>query len=198
MKQKKRSPEAIYEEKSARRSEIDGLRKARWRGRPEERAAATEALRQIDGKWPVGLFEALNGPYDDGRSLDILLRFLADDPYFERSGYVKEIALRRLGKWPLAASDRQRIALIVIGAADGPTGREFRRQCAVARHADRSILVPELAKRLDNPDPAKAWRACCVARGMLGLRWLTRYDRVDPLVEIESMRERLRALPEAR
>lgn len=100
MKAKKRSPEAIYEAKSVERQRIDGLREATRRGADASRAEAAEALREIDGRWPVGLFDALNGPYDDRRALDVVLRFLEDDPYHFGTGYTKEIALRRLGRWP--------------------------------------------------------------------------------------------------
>lgn len=155
-----------------------------------------EALRAV---WPPEIWTALDPPYEDPAKLDLLLRFLEEDPFFFRSGYVKEKALGRIGKFPLSDEDRQRIANIVLRAVDTVGRREFGRQANLARWADQGLLRPGLLRRMDGSSDRVAWQAYQAARAAVGQGIDTQpYTAERRKTEIAAMRERLRALSEAR
>ena len=65
--------------------------------------------------WPEPLVQSI---WDKAHVLtaedaDYLISFLEIDPFFFRSGYVKQKAITRLRKCPLSARDRKRIAAII-------------------------------------------------------------------------------------
>ena len=160
--------------------------------------AYPEFMRRASEAWPEGFFNALEPPYGDRANLDLLLRFLEEDPFFFRTGYAKQRALRLLSRWRLTRSDRRRVAKIVLAAVDGDAREEFRRYCRATRHADPEILLSGLVKRLDG-EGTTAWQAFCAANAALGGGFPSpEQRRADPLPQIEWMRARLRALPEAR
>jgi hypothetical protein len=74
---------------------------------PDDRQTVLNYYRLLlERLWPVDLRHALARPREEvtQQDQDLYLRFLEADPYFFRSGYFKERALKRLGAIPL--SDR--------------------------------------------------------------------------------------------
>jgi hypothetical protein len=62
---------------------------------------------------------------------DVLL-FLEVDPWYFRSGYLKEMLIESLKQAPLTDQDKARIRQIIISVAAGKNRREFRRFCELA------------------------------------------------------------------
>lgn len=59
-------------------------------------------------------------------AIESALTFLDADPYFFRSGYLKEKVLHALKRAPLAERDQERLQMIVLRAIEGRYKREFR------------------------------------------------------------------------
>lgn len=84
--------------------------------------------------WPNGLQEKILGLKE--RELDAIefaVRFLEEDPWFFRSGYLKEEIIQHLGQCPRTALQDERLRMVVLQRCEGPTRREFRRYCRLAR-----------------------------------------------------------------
>jgi len=78
-----------------------------------------------------------------------MVDFLAADPYFFRSGYLKAEVIRAIRKVqiPPAQADRlRRVALDVLDAGDR---REFRHYCRLARKVCSPELEAEIQGRCD-------------------------------------------------
>ena len=77
------------------------------------------------------------------------VRFLETDPYFFRSGYLKEEVLRYLARAPLEAHQESRLRDVILARVRGPARREFRRYCRLARRlstADFNAQLQEVAE----------------------------------------------------
>lgn len=111
--------------------------------RRDESAAAREAwimaakahrdlyLREV---WPNGLQEKIVGLKErDLDAIEFAVRFLEEDPWFFRSGYLKEEIVQRLGQCPRSSLQDERLRTVVLQRCEGPTRREFRRYCRLAR-----------------------------------------------------------------
>ena len=62
----------------------------------------------------------------DRDAIEGALAFLEADPYFFRSGYLKETILRALKRAPLNGRDEARLQMIVLRALEGRYKREFK------------------------------------------------------------------------
>lgn len=91
------------------------------------------------------------------------IRFLEADPYFFRSGYLKADLLRYLARVPLAEQQEARIREVVLARVNGPTRREFRRYCRMARR----LSTPELVARLRTVAESEPGTAARHARWVL-------------------------------
>lgn len=97
-----------------------------------------------------------NGDYS---SLDVLIQFLEEDPYFFRSGYMKEALLRRLSVLHLGGSRTVRLRKLCLWAVDSCARRDFRGYCTLASRIADKELVEAVARRLENPESPVRWRA---------------------------------------
>ena len=68
----------------------------------------------------------------DREAIEDALLFLEVDPWYFRSGYLKERLIRSLKQAPLTEQDKERIRQIVISVARGKNRREFRNFCSLA------------------------------------------------------------------
>lgn len=72
------------------------------------------------------------------------IRFLETDPYFFRSGYLKGDVLRYLARAPLDAHQEARLRDVVLARVRGPSRREFRRYCRLARRLSTPEFIAQL------------------------------------------------------
>lgn len=112
-------------------------------GRPKLEAewrVAAQAFRAAEATfWHAVDSVASRIPAGDSSAIDEALDFLEVDPWCFRSGYAKELLLRRMGGRTLSPTQVARLAGIGRSWVDGPPRREFRDLCRVATRQ-----VPEL------------------------------------------------------
>lgn len=77
----------------------------------------------VDFLWRIETRQAMHA--GDREALESAICFLEVDPYYFRSGYLKEILLRELKRAPLKRHDRARLQMVLINAVRKPSRREF-------------------------------------------------------------------------
>lgn len=82
---------------------------------------------------------------------DVLL-FLEVDPWYFRSGYLKERLLDALRQVQLTERNQARIRKILLEVASGPNRREYRRYCALARTITNHDFERTLQEKSDKLD----------------------------------------------
>lgn len=91
-------------------------------------------------------------------SIDDALLFLEVDPWYFRSGYLKETLIDSLKNAPLTDDDKSRIRNIIISIASGRNRREFRRFCKLAIKVtsdDFEQMLDQLARIHDSESSGK-------------------------------------------
>jgi hypothetical protein len=89
--------------------------------------------------------------------LEDAIRFLETDPYFFRSGCLKGDLLRYLARAPLDAHQEARLRDVVLARIRGPSRREFRRYCRIARRLSTPEFIAQL-KEVVETEPGLAAR----------------------------------------
>lgn len=119
--------------------------------------------------YPPGFWEDFERlRHQDLTGLPITVEFLEADPWFFRSGYVKQKLIRYINKFTLSANYVIRLQKVVLAAVDKCYRREFRDYCRLARKVDSPELRHGLQQRLQNHDSDIRRRA----QWMLdGLEW---------------------------
>jgi len=87
------------------------------------------------------------------------LLFLEVDPWFFRSGYLKQKLLRALKGAHLEPEEVERLELICIAIVGGRPRREFREYCRMAARVGTARLKAELMARRGTSDPGVRQRA---------------------------------------
>jgi len=95
---------------------------------------------------PGGLTESLNRLKDlEATAIDDAVTFLEADPFFFRSGYIKEEILGRLRAAPLDPGQKKRLQQVILARVrDTTTKREFRRYCALAPYVSDAFFEEEI------------------------------------------------------
>lgn len=88
----------------------------------------------------------------DRETLDDVLLFLEVDPWFFRSGYLKELLLDNLRQAPLTEDDKARIRRALIKIAGGKNRREFSRWCSLAVKVTNDAFERELEEQAKEHD----------------------------------------------
>lgn len=96
-------------------------------------------------------------PRGDRAVIEDAIRFLETDPYFFRSGYLKGDLLRYLGRASLDPYQEDRLRAVVLARVSGPSRREFRRYCRLARRLSTPEFVARL-QELASEEPGTAAR----------------------------------------
>jgi len=102
---------------------------------------------------------------DDRRLLEFVVCFLEVDPWFFRSGYLKQIFLTRLKRSDLDEATQERLRKVLLGIVARRGTREFKHYCRLAAVIADESLVSALEKAGESTDGAIARRA----RWMLGV-----------------------------
>jgi hypothetical protein len=112
---------------------------------------------QLDPAWLDGLGERLLGA--EPEAIEEALDFLERDPYFFRSGYLRERIARRLARVDLAPPQKDRARAIVLSTVDGHRHCPHPGVGRLARAVADNTLRRELRTRLHHHDDLVAWRA---------------------------------------
>ncbi len=113
----------------------------RQKGRPDQEALwkETAALfhKAVEEAYPPDFWNNFARlKQGNAAALDAAITFLEKDPWFFRSGYVKEDLLRFIPKCSLSMSDSQRLRAVVLAAIKLRDRREFKYYCRIAKHID--------------------------------------------------------------
>ncbi len=82
------------------------------------------------------------------------MRFLALDPWFDQSGYIKEYFLHKLKKRQLTQKHIDYLNDILLDAVEHRGQREFRRYCRLARKIATSTLTHHLEVMVNYAEPS--------------------------------------------
>jgi hypothetical protein len=95
----------------------------------------------------------------DPGAIESAVAFLEVDPFFFRSGYIKEDLLEHLRWAPLDQDQKRRLQQVILARIRDPkTRREFRRYCRLAPFITEIEFEKEIT-RLAGPSGAKPKRA---------------------------------------
>lgn len=97
--------------------------------------------------------------YADKNLLEFVVCFLEVDPWFFRSGYLKQIFLTRLKRSDLNEATKGRLRSVLLDAVNRRGTREFKYYCRLAAVIGDEGLVAALEKASDDSDCAVANRA---------------------------------------
>lgn len=78
-------------------------------------------------------------------TVEFMITFLEVDPWFFRSGYLKETMIRRLKRAPLTDVDKARLRTVCLDAVLRRPHREFKHYCRLAR----AVQTPDFAGNLE-------------------------------------------------
>ena len=93
----------------------------------------------------------------DASALESGIAFLEADPWFFRSGYIKEWLTTFIRRLPLSTEQEKRLRRVVLHIAKTRGGREFRYFCRLARRVANAELCQEL-QELSHSDDANVRR----------------------------------------
>ncbi|MCW1922717.1 hypothetical protein OKA05_09145 [Luteolibacter arcticus] len=82
-------------------------------------------------------------------AIDDAILYLEADPWYFRSGYLKERLIRGLKSANLTEQDRSRLRIVVWNIATGKNRREFRNYCSLAT----AVADADFLQRLDQLTP---------------------------------------------
>ena len=106
------------------------------------------------------IYDAKN--FNDAELLEFVVCFLEIDPFFFRSGYLKEIMLRKLKRTPLDANNSLRMKKVMIDAVMHRGHREFRDYCKLSAFIYDAELLEHLSKLLKTGNEKQKSRAKCM------------------------------------
>lgn len=92
-------------------------------------------------------------------AVEMAVRFLEVNPWFFRSGYIKEELLRLIKQASLSDDQQERLRSVILARIEGGGGREFRRYSRLARKLSVPKFREAVLKLLQSDDPQVARRA---------------------------------------
>lgn len=113
--------------------------------------------------------------YVDRQVIEFSTCFLEVDPWFFRSGFLKQELLTRLKRSDLDKQTRERLRAVLIDAVNRRGTREFRYYCRLAVHLATFDLVKQLQRASVGIDRARASRA------RMMLKHIARHAAADAL-----------------
>jgi hypothetical protein len=126
----------------------------------------------VDAACPSGFdddFEKLHS-HSDMKALETAVVFLEADPYFFRSGYIKEKLLRYMRGYHLSPKYVARLQRVILNVVDSHYCREFCEYRKLAHRIDNADLRLELQNRTSSEDRHVRSRAQWVLDWLEGLR----------------------------
>ena len=95
----------------------------------------------------------------DVQAVEMAVRFLEVDPWFFRSGYIKEEILLALRKVTLTDDQRERLREVIMDRINKGSGREFRRYCRLAKNLVNADFVTKVGRAMTSDDANASRRA---------------------------------------
>ncbi len=132
---------------------------------PEHVRAAERFKNEFDAlAFPGGLTAGLQRlKAFDPQTVSVAIRYLEADPWYFRSGYVKEEILDRLKHADLSPDQRRRLAALVVRSITSGAGRVFKHYARLAPHLRIDSLADDV-RAIDEGDPIRRWRRGHVLR----------------------------------
>jgi hypothetical protein len=132
---------------------------------PEHKQAWEEATHRFNSRYDLLAFpgglerqeERLKQNHPE--AIELAVRFLEADPWFFRSGYIKEDFIQVLKKASLSDDQCSRLRSALLAKIDSGGGREFREYCKLARALQTDEFREELEAKLESPDETVSQRA---------------------------------------
>jgi hypothetical protein len=133
----------------------------------DDNAAAWATWEEATRRWadalsvmlPDGAFDPVAVRAGDPEAIDRAISFLEVDPWFHRSGYLKDDLVRALRQVDLGPGAATRLRVVLLAVTDVGDRREFRGYCRLARRIADEALVAALLDRLRGDDVRIARRA---------------------------------------
>jgi tetratricopeptide (TPR) repeat protein len=140
-------------------------------GRAQEaalwRATAELLHRLIDEAYPETFDNAMEHLMKgDSTGLETIVKFLEDDPWFFRTGYIKADLVKYVRRVELSDSYRVRLQKVILNAIDLRDRREFRYYCLLAKKIQDHQFKELIETRLQSSDPGIQRRAGWVLSSM--------------------------------
>ena len=92
----------------------------------------------------------------DPQSIQSAIEFLQADPYFHRSGYIKEKVASALKQISLSSEQIEELQAVMLAAIEIEGRREFLEYCRLARKLSDKQFIQQLEKRIKEPSSAGA------------------------------------------
>jgi len=131
----------IIESNAARIQELNEAIKSAYKKRsegPRQMQQWRDACRIFHESYdslafPGGLNKAMTSlKKKDPAAVEMAIKFLEADPWFFRSGYIKQEVIRHLKAAPLTAGQQIRLRYVILARIQGRDTREFRSYCRLA------------------------------------------------------------------
>jgi hypothetical protein len=106
----------------------------------------------------------------DPDAIEEAIAFLEVDPWFFRSGYIKEIVNRRLKHVPLTRQQQTRLQEVIETRIQGKDVREFRTYCGLAAVVADGTFVRRVADLSESEDRRTARHARWVIETIRAVR----------------------------
>jgi len=150
---------------------------ARQPAGPGYHAACAEFHQRYDalafpGGWRAAQEKLRRG---DAETVETAIRFLESDPYFHRSGYMKEKIIPRLKHVALTREQRDRLGRLIIESVETPWRREYRQYARLAGVLQLPTIARAMEQRTHCPRDLTRRRALHV----LEIMAMRRPDRPD-------------------
>ena len=97
--------------------------------------------------------------HSDAQAVEMAVQYLEADPWYFRSGYIKEQLIQALRKVSLTDAQRERLREVVIERIKKGSGREFRRYCRLARDLRSAEFVAKIRQAMLSEDANISRRA---------------------------------------
>jgi len=104
-------------------------------------------------------------------AVEMGIQFLELDPWFFRSGYMKETLIRLLRRQNLTEEQATRLRNTVLAVVDKGDRREFRHYCRLAVTVEDANFRRQLLQRLRGDDPGCARRALWILTRLRDVHW---------------------------
>jgi hypothetical protein len=132
----------------------DGVYRRQWEEACKAFHAYTHPIYQL---WSPETLRSIREGLEPWRPVALL--FLETDPWFFRSGYLKQKVLRALKAATLEPEEVERVNGILLTAVDSRDRREFKEYCRLAARVATSRLRESLAARQASSDERTRARA---------------------------------------
>lgn len=97
--------------------------------------------------------------YTDPNLLEFVVSFLEEDPWFFRSGYLKQAFIARIKQSTLREPIRRRLRNVLLDAVNRRGTSEFKYYCRLAAMISDDKLIARLRTAIQPADPSRSERA---------------------------------------